>query len=489
MIILARDYRKVRPCCPVGERSRIDVLAEFRQLLNPSRQTMTRTENYLIRNCCDMRILWLFALGFSFVLSVFAAFRGGYIGPDYYTHFARLTEWRKIFDFSTTSPPTYYLLGHWLFLLIGSNNAFPIALSIAQSVLNMFAMLWFFGYTEQRFRSRLIHLAMVFFLAFLPVRVIHAATIGTDSMTVPLFVLVLFLLNRFLSEETPNVRSAVLLGLGIAVAVWTKYSFMAFIPAVFIILLTLWAEHRWRFLRFVAICALTLLLPSALALHSFWASSRVHGYNTEKHWLAKGEAPDMNYRDLLFVKHTDIQLFRAPEYFKREILESHRYSYLGLVHLGIFTDTMNLFQVLTVPQNFGSVLIPDQKTRQPWKTPVMRASMFLGVIWTVLVLVSVPWSLFHAFRNLIDRKLNREDVTAILGIAFFLIVFLLIPFVHGGALFGYWTPRLILPALLSFYLAAFLFTDRKIARGSTLIVGTVLVLVFVQCGLEAVMLT
>jgi cytochrome b561 len=150
---------------------------------------------------------------------------------------------------------------------------------------------------------------------------------------------------------------------------------------------------------------------------------------------------------------------------------------------------MNLFQILTVPQNFGSVLIPDQKRRQPWKTPVMQVSMWLGVIWTVLVLVSVPWSLFQAFRNLIKRKLNRENVTAILGIAFFLIVFLLIPFVHAAALFGYWTPRLILPALLSFYLAAFLFIDRKIARGSSLIVRTVLFLVLVQCGIEAVMLT
>ena len=256
-----------------------------------------------------------------------------------------------------------------------------------------------------------------------------------------------------------------------------------------LILLSVWAEHRWKFQRFAAICALTLLLPSALALHSFWASSRVHGYNTEKHWLEKGEAPDMSYRDLLLVKRTDLQLFRAPEYFKREILQGHRYSYLGLVHLGIFTDTMNLFQVLTVPQHFGNVLIPDQKARQPWKTPVMQASMCLGVIWTVLVLVSVPWSLFEAFRNLIDRKLNREDVTAVLGIAFFLIVFLLIPFVHAGALFGYWTPRLILPALLSFYLAAFSFIDRKIVRGSTLIVGTVLLLALVQCGIEAVMLT
>lgn len=448
---------------------------------------MTRAITHLGRNCRDRRVLWVFALGSSFGLSVFAALRGGYIGPDYYTHFARLTRWSEIFDFSTTSPPTYYLLGHWFFLVIGSNNGFLIALSIAQSALNTFAMWWFFSYTEQQFRSRLIHLAMVFFLAFLPVRVIHAATIGTDSMTIPLFVLVLFLLNRFLSQETPNVTSA--LGLGMGVAVWTKYSFMAFIPAVFIILLSIWAEHRWKFQRFVGICTLTLLLPSALALYSFWASSRVHGYNTEKHWLAKGEVPDMNYRDLLLVKRTDIQLFRAPEYFKREILQGHRYSYLGLVHLGIFTDTMNLFQVLTVPQIFGRVLGPDQKAREPWKTPVMQASMCLGVIWTVLVVVSVPWSLFRAFFNLIDRKPNREDVTAILGIAFFLIVFLPIPFVHDAALLGYWTPRLILPALLSFYFAAFLFTDQKIVRRSMTIARTVLILVLIQCGIEALMLS
>jgi hypothetical protein len=70
-----------------------------------------------------------------------------------------------------------------------------------------------------------------------------------------------------------------------------------------------------------------------------------------------------------------------------------------------------------------------------------------------------------------------------------LIVFLLIPFVHAGALFGYWTPRLILPALLSFFFAAFLFTNRKIVRGSTPIASTVLVLVLIKCAIEAVMLT
>ncbi len=436
-----------------------------------------------------MRILCAVALGFSFTLSVFAAFRGGYIGPDYFTHFVRLVTWSKIFDFSTTSPPIYYLLGHWLFLITGSSNAFPVTLSIVQVAINTAAMWWFFQYTEPRFRSHLIHLAMVFFLAFLPARVIHAATIGTDSMTVPLFVLVLFLVNRFLSKETSDMKSAAFLGLGLALAVWTKYSFMALIPAVFLILLGIWLERRWKFQGFLAICALALLLPSTLALHSFWASSRVHGYNTEKHWLAKGEGPEMGYRDLLTVKRSDIQLFRAPEYFKHEILQAHRYSYLGLAHLGIFTDPMNLFQVLTVPQKFGSVLIPDQKTRRPWKTPVMQAAMVLGLVWTVYVLIAVPWSVFRAFRDLFKRNLNREDVTAILGIAFFLIVFLLIPFVHGGALFGYWTPRLILPALLAFYLAEFLFIDEKIVRGSIPNACAILLLVLIQSGIEAVILT
>ena len=87
------------------------------------------------------RVLWVCALGISFALSVFASLRGGYIGPDCYTHFERLTEWPKIFDFSTTSPPIYYLLGHGLFLLIGRNNASPITLSIAQAAINTLVLL------------------------------------------------------------------------------------------------------------------------------------------------------------------------------------------------------------------------------------------------------------------------------------------------------------------------------------------------------------
>lgn len=450
-------------------------------------------------NLSRFRIAWACALGVSFLLSAFAAFRGGYVGPDYWTHLPRLIEWPRIFDFSTTSPPTYYLLGHGLFLLIGSRNAFPITLSIIQAAINALAMWWFFIYSERRFKSPVIHLALVFFLAFLPVRIIHATTIGTDCTTVPAFVLVLFLFDKFLSEQTSNPKNAAFLGLGLALGVWSKYSFMALLPAVFAIFACMWKKRGWNFRRFVTICILSLILPTGLSLHSFWASARLHGYNTEKHWLQPGMEPDMNYKDLLSVKANDVQLFRAPEYFgspehrapqyfKYSINVAHKHSYLGLSHLGIFTDTMNLFQKLRVPPHLDGTLNPDRKMRRPWKTPVMAASMFLGIIWTLLALIGAPWTFFEAVKNLSRDKLEREDAASLFGIAYFLLMFLPIPFLSFASLYGYWTPRLILPSLLCFSWAAFLLLERKIARKSEKVAFVALALVIVQSAIEIVML-
>jgi 4-amino-4-deoxy-L-arabinose transferase-like glycosyltransferase len=434
------------------------------------------------------RIVWVSGLGLAFIVSIRAVLRGGYIGPDYPMQLSRLIQWPKVFDFSASNPPIYYLLGHPLFLLIGSSNSFPITLSILQVTVNLVALWYFFCYTQPRFRSTIVHSAFCLFVVFLPVRIIHAATLGPDSMTVPLFVLLLLVFDKFLREETSTLRNAALLGLVLGVAVWVKYSFMALIPTLLVVFFSSWMRHRWVVQRFVAICILSLVLPSAVSIYSFWASSRMHGYNTEKHWVKKGIPPDMTYRDLLSVKANDLRLFRAPEYFKREILLPHRYSYLGLSHMGVFTDPMNLFQELSVPQDIGKVLIPDQKTRRDWKTPVMSASMYLGIIWTASALVGTVWLLSAALYRLAKGDLQREHITILLGVAYFLLMFLPIPFVHGGALFGYWTPRLILPPLLAFFLAGFLFIDQKVLPNSLAIPIAVEFLVAIQCAVEAIML-
>jgi 4-amino-4-deoxy-L-arabinose transferase-like glycosyltransferase len=439
-------------------------------------------------NMRRLRLLWTVMLALGFILSVTAVLHGGYIGPDYPMHLSRLIEWPKVFDFSATNPPIYYLPGRPLFLLIGSSNFYPITLSVLQVAINLVALWYFFSYTQPCFGSAIVHSAFCLFLVFLPVRIIHAATLGPDSMTVPVFVLLLFALDKVLLNETSLLWNATLLGLALGVAVWTKYSFMALIPALFVVFVFLSIKRRWKVQHFVGICLMSLLLPSVLSIYSFWASSRVHGYNTEKHWMHKGIPPDMTYKDLLWVKTNDLRLFRAPEYFKREILLPHRYSYLGLSHMGVFTDPMNLFQELSVPQDIGKILIPDQKTRRAWKTPVMSASMCMGLIWTASGLIGTVWLSLCALGRLIKGALKREHIAILLGIAYFLLMFLPIPFVHGGALFGYWTPRLILPALLAFFLAGFLFIDHKVLRNSVAVAIVVESLVAIQCAVEAIML-
>lgn len=434
------------------------------------------------------RFFCAFALGLSFLLSVLAAYRGGFVGPDYNTHFWRLVQMPNLLDFSSTDPPIYYLLGRGLYRLTGPTNAFPITLSILQAALNTVA-LWFFSlFSERRFRSPVLHLALGLFLAFLPVRVIHAVSLGTDCLTVPVFVLVLFLFDKFLTAGTSTFRNAALLGLGLTLGICCKYSFMALLPAVFVMFVSLWWKWRWSLKRFVGICALALVLPSAVTLHNFWASSHGSGYSTNTLWRGKGMGADMSHKELFSVRVVDLQLYKAPEYFKREILTANKYSYLGLSHLGVFTDPMNLFQVFKLPPHLDGTLIPDYKTRLAWKTSVMKASMKLGTLWTCLALLGTAWLLFRTLNHLFREKLRREEAAILLGTAYFLLMFLPIPYVHAALLFGYWTPRLILPALLCFFLAAFLLLDRKVGRWSSWFPFVVLTLAVIQCGIEITML-
>lgn len=449
----------------------------------------------------SFRVLWACALGVSFLISVWAAFRGGYVGGDYNTHLARILDSTRLFDFSAADPPIFVLVSHGFFRLIGRNNGFVIALSIMQAGVNALALWWFFFYTERRFKSPLLHLSLVLFLTFLPVRIIHAVSIGPDWTTIPAFVLALFLFDKFLSDETSTPKNAAFLGLALALGFWGKYSFMALLPAVFVIFAFLWWRRAWSLKRFVAICALSLVLPSALVLYSSWQSYRVQGFTTHKFWLPKGGVPgqpEMDYKDLLLVKARDLELFKAPEEFTAEpsdegryhigFRRAHQHSYLGLSHMGIFTDPMNLFQDLPGAQSIDRFLIPDYKTRRPWKTSVMVAAMSMGTLWTVLALIGTPWLFFGAVRRVWGDKFEREDAAVLLGIAYFLLMFLPIPFVYWGCLHGYWMPRLILPSLLCFFMAGFLLLDRTIVPKSQKIAVLVLALVIVQSGIEIVTL-
>ncbi len=398
------------------------------------------------------RVIWVLALFVSSMVSILAVFRGGYVGPDYDRHLKKMITVADAIDFSWVHPPPYYLVGNGLMWLMGINNRSIITLAIIQILVNSIALWWVFVYTEPRFRSRILHLALVLFLAFLPVRMIHAATMGDDWTTIPVIVLLLFLFDKFLYRGNPSLKYAALLGLGLTIGFWSKYSFVVLIPTIFGIYVFLWIRRGWKFRLFVAACALTFVLPTCLALITFRLSSASQNSISNKMWLPRGGAPgqpDMDFKDLLWVKTRDLELFKAPEYFalscngcdmSESIRAPHKHSYIGLSHMNVFTDTMNLFQDLPVTQSVATYLIPDLKKRAPWKTPVMQASMILGTIWTIFALIGTPFVLLGALINLFSGRLRREDVLALLGTAYFLMLFLPIPFVWDGTLSGFGRP-------------------------------------------------
>jgi len=448
------------------------------------------------------RISWACALFVSFVIQAYAAFRGGYVGPDYNNHLARMIDATRLFDFSTADPPIYILIGHGLFRLIGKNNGFPITLAIVQAAINALALWWFFLYSERRFKSPILHLALVLFLIFLPVRMIHSVTSGTDWMTIPAFVLVLFFFDKFRSEETSTLKNAALVGLALAVGIWSKYSFMALVPAIFVIFAILWWKRSWSLMRFVTICALSLVLPSGLVLHDFWQSHRLPNATARTVWIPKNGAPgqpEMVWKDLFLVKGADLELFKAPQFFKHEPEDgpnyhigyrlAHKHSYLALSHMMAFTDTQNLFQDLPNPQGVDNFLIPDFKVRRDWKTPWNVASVSFGALWTLLALLGTPLILVGAIKHLWRNNLEREDITALLGIAYFLLLFLAVPYCMWSARDGAWTTRLIMVPLLYFFWAGFLLLDRTIVSKWPGVASVILALVLVQCGIEIVVLT
>lgn len=461
-----------------------------------------KVRSSLIENRLWRRLMWACAMGIVFLLSLRGAYRGGYISGDYPTHLFRMLDPNKLFDFSLADPPIYVLIGYGFYWLIGRNNTFLITLTMLQATINLIALWWFFTYTERRFKSPVLHLALVLVLVFLPVRIMHSLSVAADWMTIPVFVLILSLVDRFLFTTIPSLINALWLGLALGFGVWSKFSFVALLPALFVIFVVLWWKRSWNLGRFVAICLLTFTLPSALMAYSHWESSRLTKPMAQTMWLPRGGAPgqpDMGYKDLFSVKRVDLELFKAPEMYKRDPGEAgglhfgykvaHRHSYLALSHMFTFTDTWNLFQDLPGDPIIDRYLIPDFKTRQPWKTPVLMASMSLGAIWTLLALAGTGWILLRAIKHLFQNKLEWEDLTALLGTAYFLLMFLPIPFVYYGLFNGYWTSRLILPPLLFFFLAGFLLLDRTIITKVPALAYVFLSLAMAQAAIVLVALT
>jgi hypothetical protein len=403
----------------------------------------------------------------GFAVGLRGIFHYGYIGQDFLVHlrlilaFPSLPTWIL---YVQTTPPGLYWFGSLVHAYIPTH--FLEAMALAFLVFNAAGLWIFYGFLWNSIVNWQLRYSAAALATFVPFRLIHSIVIAADALALPLFALAaLFALRVF--ARPGSVGAWVGLSLSLSVGMVCKYTFAGMLPAAAVLLA---AAIRWRLpmgerFRWSVVGFLALALPSEIFLLEMHESSRAKGTMTDLVWLKNGEPAVMRWRDILLLKENDLRLLSAPEYFRDKIYEVRKYSYLGLLHAYSFTDSMNLFQPPpdSTSTDWGQrahMPFPRDRTArsqtlQMWSVRWCLVYSALAVAGTLSCGALTAWSLLRRVPLIPDATV----VIAVLAVGFFSPVFLTLTLVNDPYAGAYWSPRLVLPALLVFLSLGFVALD------------------------------
>ena len=403
----------------------------------------------------------------SAVVQTNAVLHGGMKGQDYpylYNFSVEIAEHpEKPWHFVAQDPPVFVLSNaFWIWLTDGVN---------AQEVCGFYNLsvnlvgLWVFYLLARRFIEDAVwRVALVTLVGFLPFRLIHTVVLAGDALILcPFFTLAWVL--AAMTDEAGGTRRRWLAGACaglLTVGVLTKYTFMSALVAVSLTMFQL-ARRRlvtWR--ESALLLTLALLLPVGVVIdqqrrHPNFSGAMTFEYDSD---------PAMSVRDIAGLHGRDMHIFRAPPYDEPwevarrgsngkpfdpgppyELLMDHHYSYLALNHLTVFTDPMNIFQYDPTDAYFGA--------RSDRNQHLMAAAVKTAVPITLLCVgaAGLLSALVLGFGLIVPRR-SRADLEAVWLLAFgwFSNIVVFLPLLPAAYIAGFWTPRLTMPALLTFML-------------------------------------
>ena len=304
-------------------------------------------------------------------------------------------------------------------------------------------------------QARLSALALV---AFLPVSVVTTVVYAADALALFPFVLAGWSLLRCLSDPAPRARisAALLCGLALCLGNVAKATFMTLPLGVAVILLL---QVRRRALEPGAAARVALVVVAIPLAFGLWLSSQARAAEASspaRHsfdWKGTGE---MTLSSLLIPKPGDLRILGAPTYFptpdpnsgKRTLVTTdNALSYPALMQLGIFTDVMNLA---------GNNVV--NRTSRPGRQAM--ASRFCAA-WGLAIAVPALVALAGLAAATVTGAFTPARlpgmgvvVWLVLGATWYLPLVAILPFVHHAYEWGYWLPRLVLPAVWAFLIVA-----------------------------------
>jgi hypothetical protein len=229
------------------------------------------------------------------------------------------------------------------------------------------------------------------------------------------------------------------------------------------------------------LAALAALMPAGVGAWLHSSSSQALQDESPHHAFSLQGTGEMTWRSLLGVKWSDARIFDAPGYWDTEIIEGKRYlpllrendySYPALLHLGTFTDVLDF--------SYGGSQLSGRPRPEPQKS-FSQWSVRLGVLFTVPAMLAVALFSIRLIRAAVFPEAPPHFgvvIWLVLGLNWFLPLVLTLPLVHHSYQWGYWLPRLVLPALWSFGLGLFAWTDRLVVNRPRVAIAIAMVTAF-----------
>jgi hypothetical protein len=409
------------------------------------------------------------------------AFEGQDYGYHVLSTLRLLHNPRAWFAQDITHRPLIYWLAIDGFHLTDGRAPFAFASGVSL-VLNTGA-LWLVHDSTRRFIAQpMLRITALALIAFWPVTLITTVVFAADALAQPFFALLCWSLLRW--REVPSERAAAafaaLAGIALALGNFAKFTFVLLPAGVLLLAFLAWRLHQATPKRILALLILGGLAPTTVGGWLHHKSTQALERESSHHvfnWKGTGE---MSWRSLLLPKWTDQRIFEAPGYWDPEfingkeylpLLRENDYSYPALLHLGTFSDVLDF-------ANGGS-----QRSWRPRPEPqktFSKWSVRLGVVFTVLALVSLVVFTTRTVRALVNPRLPvcfNTAVWFILGLNWYVPLVITLPVVEHAYQWGYWLPRLVVPALWSFGLCLFAWMGDRIvvwpslARGIAILAG------------------
>jgi hypothetical protein len=389
-----------------------------------------------------------------------------YAGQDYGVHadFAGQIHDNpgRWFHMDTTSRPLIYWLGSLGMWLFNERGPPVFVFSSAIFLLLNAAALGLMHATMRRFiGSPVLRVAALLLIALLPSTQIVSVVYANDAVAQFPFALLCWSLLRVLEAESRPAAAgfAALAGFALCLGNFGKFTFILLPAGMLVLIGLLWRRRLLDFHRLGILLLATVLVPLAVSGWLVMRNLRELAHEPQRHHFTWHGSGQFTKRTLFGLKASDVRIFDAPGYFDFEplpgdqknmlLLQPGDYSYLALMHLAVFTDVLD--DANQGVFDAGTRRPEPQKTYSQW---AVRLGLVFSVPAVLVVLVFIGRTLVNAFTGG-RMPLPSVLIWGVLGLTWYVPLAGVLYFLEGALDWGYWLPRLVMPAIWAFGLLLF----------------------------------